>query len=93
VTTLKTVWNNVRKNAGVKGRWHNNRHPLITELAESGAGGQTIMDIAGHISRQMLKHYSHIRWKRKRNAVERIVDKRKETSATEMPERSAQNRP
>jgi hypothetical protein len=31
-----------------KGRWHDTRHTLVTELAESGAGDQTIMDIAGH---------------------------------------------
>lgn len=43
------------------GRLHDSRHALITELAESGAGDQTIMDIAGHASGQMLKHYSHIR--------------------------------
>jgi integrase len=83
VTTLKTVWNNVRENAGVKGRWHDNRHTLITELAESGAGDQTIMDIAGHVSKQMLKHYSHIRMEAKRNALESIVRKRTQTSATE----------
>jgi hypothetical protein len=34
VTTLKTAWNNVRKNAKVTGRFHDNRHTLITELAE-----------------------------------------------------------
>ena len=56
---------NVRKNAKVKGRWHDNRHTLITDLAESGAGDQTIMDIAGHVSKQMLKHYSHIRMQAK----------------------------
>jgi len=55
VTTLKTACNNVRKNAEVKGRWHDNRHTLITDLAESGAGDQTIMDIAGHVSKQLLK--------------------------------------
>ena len=37
VTTLKTAWNNVRIKAEVKGRWHDNRHTLITDLAESGA--------------------------------------------------------
>jgi integrase len=73
VTTLKTVWNSIRENAGIKGRWHDNRHTLITELAESGAGDQTIMDIAGHVSKQMLKHYSHIRMEAKRNALEAIV--------------------
>jgi len=73
VTTLKTAWNSVRKNAQVKGRWHDNRHTLITDLAESGAGDQTIMDIAGHVSKQMLKHYSHIRMEAKRRALESIV--------------------
>ena len=75
VTTLKTAWNNVRKNARVTGRWHDNRHTLITDLAESGAGDQTIMDIAGHVSKQMLKHYSHIRMEAKRTALESIVSK------------------
>ncbi|MEI9977693.1 MAG: tyrosine-type recombinase/integrase [Edaphobacter sp.] len=73
VTTLKTAWSNVRENAKVTGRWHDNRHTLITELAESGAGDQTIMDIAGHVSKQMLKHYSHIRMEAKRTALESIV--------------------
>jgi Phage integrase family len=73
VTTLKTVWNTIREKAWIKGRCHYNRHTLITELAESGAGDQTIMDIAGHVSKQMLKHYSHIRMEAKRNALEAIV--------------------
>jgi hypothetical protein len=46
---------------------------LITELAEGGVGDQTIMDIAGHVSRQMLKHYSHIRMQAKRDALESVV--------------------
>jgi hypothetical protein len=29
----------------------------------------TIMGIAGHVSREMLAHYSHIRMKAKREAV------------------------
>ena len=46
---------------------------MITDLAESGAGDQTIMDIAGHVSKSMLKHYSHIRMEAKRNALESLV--------------------
>ncbi len=57
----------------VKGRWHDHRHTMITDLAESGAGDQTIMDIAGHVSKNMLKHYSHIRMEAKREALESIV--------------------
>jgi hypothetical protein len=37
----------------------------VTDLAESGAADETIWDIAGHVSKQMLKHYSHIRMKAK----------------------------
>lgn len=75
MVTLKTSWNNVRKTAKVTGRWHDNRHTLITDLAESGAGDETIRDIAGHVSKQMLKHYSHIRMEAKRKALEAIVTK------------------
>ena len=75
ITTFKTAWKNVRKNAKVTGRWHDNRHTLITDLAESGAGDQTIMDIAGHVSKRMLRHYSHIRMEAKRAALESIVKK------------------
>jgi integrase len=75
MVTLKTSWSNVRKKAGVTGRWHDNRHTLITDLSESGAGDETIRDIAGHVSKQMLKHYSHIRMEAKRKALESIVPK------------------
>lgn len=75
MVTLKTSWGNVRKNAGVSGRWHDNRHTLVTDLAESGAGDETIRDIAGHVSQRMLKHYSHIRMEAKRKALEAIVPK------------------
>jgi integrase len=60
MVTLKTSWNNVRVKSAVTGRWHDNRHTLITDLAENDAGDETIRQIAGHVSPQMLKHYSHI---------------------------------
>ena len=33
VTTLRAAWTKLRKNAKVVGRWHDNRHTLVTELA------------------------------------------------------------
>ena len=81
ITTLKTAWNNVRKNAKVEGRWHDTRHTLITELAESGAGDETIMAIAGHVSRRMLTRYSHIRTQAKRAALEDVVARRQQQRA------------
>jgi integrase len=88
MVTLKTSWNNVKAKAKVTGRWHDNRHTLITDLAESGAGDETIRDIAGHVSKQMLKHYSHIRMEAKRTAIESIVSKKadpKPAVPTEVP--------
>jgi len=73
-SSFKTVWRKIRTAAGVKGRWHDNRHTFITGLAESGeASDQTIMDIAGHVSKRMLKHYSHIRMEAKRRAVASLI--------------------
>jgi integrase len=80
ITSFKTAWKTVKKKAKVRGRWHDNRHTLITELAEAGAGDETIMQIAGHIDRQMLTHYSHIRMKAKREALAAVATRRKEIS-------------
>jgi hypothetical protein len=50
---------------------HDLPHHAITKLAESPeASEQTIMAIAGHVSREMLEHYSHVRQEAKRRAVE-----------------------
>ena len=73
ITSFKTAWNRVRREAKVKARFHDLRHTLITKLAESGAGDETIMGIAGHVSRRMLSRYAHIRTEAKRKALESIV--------------------
>lgn len=43
------------------------------------------MDIAGHVSRQMLARYSHIRMEAKRKALEGIVSKPVPTFAPHNP--------
>lgn len=48
------------------------RHHAVTELAEMGHSDQTIMSIAGHVGREMLDHYSHIRITAKRRALEAL---------------------
>jgi hypothetical protein len=63
----------VRDNAKVVGRWHDNRHTQVTEPAESGAGDEVIMSIAGHVSRAMLSRYSHVRMEAKRRALNEIA--------------------
>ncbi len=69
----RSAWRNLRKAAGLQGfRFHDLRHTAITELAEAGAPDATLMAIAGHMSRRMLEHYSHVRMKAKREAVEKL---------------------
>ena len=53
-------------------RFHDLRHQAITEMAEAGASDATLMAVAGHISRRMLEHYSHVRMAAKRSAVEKL---------------------
>jgi integrase len=61
-------------------RFHDLRHHAITELAESQASDQTIMAIAGHVSQEMLQHYSHVRLEAKRKAVETLSGETREES-------------
>ena len=70
---MRTAWTKVRDKAKVVGRWHDNRHTLVTELSESGAGDEVIMSIAGHVSRAMLSRYSHVRMEAKRRALDDIA--------------------
>jgi hypothetical protein len=62
-------------------RFHDLRHHAITELAESRASDATIMAIAGHVSRQMLEHYSHVRLDLKRKALDGLAGRRGDSSS------------
>jgi integrase len=70
----RRAWRSLTKECGLAAlRPHDLRHHAITKLAESSeASEQTIMAIAGHVSREMLEHYSHIRQEAKRRAVESL---------------------
>jgi integrase len=92
VTTLRTAWTKVRDKAKVVGRWHDNRHTLVTELAESGAGDEVIMSIAGHVSRAMLSRYSHVRMEAKRRALDGIATRQREADERRKEEAERQAR-
>jgi len=79
----RTAWRKLTQVAGVKGfRFHDCRHHAITELAESQASDATIMALAGHVSRKMLEHYSHVRQEAKRDAVNVLSAKRPKKKPT-----------
>ena len=69
----RTAWRNALKQAGFKCRFHDLRHTTITKLAEGQASDQTIMSIAGHVSKEMMERYSHIRTEAKRRALDAIA--------------------
>ena len=73
MVSWRSGWRTLAKNAGLSGlRFHDLRHHAITKLAEAGVPEQTLMSIAGHVSTEMLEHYSHIRMEAKRTAVEAL---------------------
>ena len=73
VLEVKTAWNNLRRNSGVKCRMHDLRHTVATRMAEVGTPEGTMLSMLGHMSRAMLERYSHIRMAAKRTAVETLT--------------------
>ncbi len=70
----RKAWLIACKKAAVRYRWHDLRHTFVSRLAENPTiSEQTIRSLAGHVSRQMLEHYSHIRSQAKQ-AVIRCLD-------------------
>jgi integrase len=68
-------WLEACKRAGVRYRWHDLRHTFVTRLAERpDVSEQTIRSLAGHVSNQMLQHYSHIRSQAKQAAIRTLED-------------------
>ena len=69
----RKAWRNLTATAGLVGfRFHDLRHTAITELAEAGATDATLMALSGHMTRRMIEHYSHVRMKAKREAVDQL---------------------
>jgi integrase len=73
----RKAWRIASKAAGVRYRPHDMRHTFISRLAENpGVSEQTIKALAGHVSRQMLERYSHIRSEAKQAAIEALEQQR-----------------
>ena len=69
VTSFKSAWELVKEDTGVTARFHDGRHTFVTELAEAGVSDEVIRSTVGHVSNQMLRHYSHVRTEAKRSAL------------------------
>lgn len=69
-SSLRKPWYAARAEAGLKWvRMYDLRHSAITRLAEAGVPSSVILSMAGHVSRKMQDHYTHISDSAKRRAV------------------------
>ena len=69
----RKAWRLACQAAGVRYRPHDMRHTFISRLAENpSVSEQTIKALAGHVSRQMLERYSHIRSQAKQAAIQAL---------------------
>jgi integrase len=69
----RKAWRLACKAACVRHRPHDMRHTFISRLAEDPTvSEQTIKALAGHVSRQMLERYSHIRSQAKQAAIQAL---------------------
>ena len=70
---IRHSWGHLRRKSGIAWlRPHDLRHQAITRMLEAGTPEQTVIEIAGHVSKKMMQHYSHIRMEAKRNALAAI---------------------
>ena len=73
-----TAWRALRDEAGLPGlRFHDLRHTVVTRLLEAGEPDHVVESITEHLSRRMLEHYSHIRLKAKKAALDRLDESAK----------------
>ena len=65
----KTAFAGAIRRSGVQCRWHDLRHTWASSMAENGVPEQTMLSMAGWMSRKMLERYSHTRQAAKKLAV------------------------
>ena len=83
----RTAWRKLTIEAELPGlRFHDLRHHSITKLAEAGVADHTLMSIAGHVSKAMLEHYSHVRLQARRDAVATLERKATQVEPQPLPQ-------
>ena len=82
---ISSAWDALRDRADVRCRIHDLRHTVAIKMAEAGVPESTMLALLGHMSRQMLERYSHIRMQAKRAAVESLTLGNSNTVLTKVP--------
>jgi integrase len=72
VGSWKKSWASAQKAAGVTARIHDLRHRASTVMVENGTPVSTLKTITGHLTDEMVEHYTHIRDEARRKAVDAL---------------------
>ena len=92
IGSWKRAWKHACSKAAVHYRWHDLRHTFISRLAENpNVSEETIRALAGHVSKQMLQRYSHIRLHAKQAAIAALQDVIDVQTRTKIDRDGAQN--
>ena len=74
---IRAQWKKLRESSGLPWiRPHDLRHQAVTRMLEAGVNEDAVRSVAGHVSQDILRRYSHQRYKAKRDAVS-VLDPRK----------------
>ena len=88
----KSAWAAACRSAAIHYRWHDLRHTFVSRLAENPAvSEQTIMALAGHVSKSMLARYSHIRSAAKQAAIDALESQRRDNFEAGSPRNPPQS--
>ncbi|HUA33194.1 MAG TPA: site-specific integrase [Candidatus Binataceae bacterium] len=91
IGSWRRSWRSVNTKAQTNYRWHDLRHTFVSRLAENpNVSEQTIMSLAGHVSKQMLARYSHIRQAAKADAIAALESHTEALSQPEITPEGAQ---
>ena len=92
IGSRKRAWKYACRRAGVAYCWHDLRRNLVSRLAENPAvSEETIRALAGHVRKQMLQLYSHIRMHAKEAVILGLEGAEIEDSVREDAGERAQN--
>jgi integrase len=72
IGSWRTAFHTALRKSGVKCHWHCLRHTFVSGCGEGGTPEQTLLAMAGWMSRKMLERYSHTRMEAKRVAVDAL---------------------
>lgn len=75
---VRTSWLGVLEDAGITDfRWHDLRHTFASNLVMAGEGLNTVRELLGHSDYKMTQRYAHLAPEHKREAVNKLLQKKK----------------